>query len=103
MKRFRLAVFFVFYALAELAVPQAPAALEAAAEEAEDIFHLTRRMGLSRSALEPRAPVVACSATVDVASRLTTVPIEPRGPAAPIVVCKIPPPAAESPSASEDH
>lgn len=102
MKRLRLALFFVLYAVAEVTMPHATGPLEAA-EEAEESLHLTRRSDLSRRAPEWRAPAATCSA-VDVASaQPMLIPIERRTPAAPIVVCKIPPPTAESSSAPEDH
>ena len=102
MKRLRLALFFVFYAVAEVTLPHAAGPLEAA-EEAVESLHLTRRLDLSRRASEWRAPAVTCSA-VDVASaQPTMIPIERANPTAPVLVCKIPSASAESPSASEDH
>jgi hypothetical protein len=102
MKRFRLLVCFLFYAVAEITMPQAPGALEAA-EEAEESVHLARRTSLSRHAVARTGPEVAGAAVVRVVSRPSVIPAVARTQLSPAPVRKTPPAFAESASAPEDH
>lgn len=101
MRRFRLLLFFVFYAVAEMTVPHAVNALEAA-EEAEESFRHPRRMRLSVNAALRQAPEIKRATVVVVVPRPIPGVSRARMAAAP-AVRKIPPSFAESPSAPEDH
>jgi hypothetical protein len=101
MRRFRLLLFFVLYAVAEMAVPHAVNALEAVEGTEEGVRHGRRVRPALRAARE-QAPGIERAALVAAAPR--RVPGVPRARvAAAPAIRKIPPLLAESPSAPEDH
>lgn len=101
MRRFRLLLFFVLYAVAEMAVPHAVSALEAVEGAEEGVRH-GRRVRMALHAARGQAPEVQGAIVVVAAPRQVPSVSRARMTTAP-AVRKIPPSSAESPSAPEDH
>jgi hypothetical protein len=101
MKRFRLLLFFVLYAVAEMAVPHAVNALEAVEGAEEGVRH-GRRVRLSLHAARGQAPEIERAVVVAAAPRRAPGVTRARMAVAP-AIRKIPPSLAESSSAPEDH
>jgi hypothetical protein len=101
MRRFRLLLFFVLYAFAEMTVPHTVNALEALEGAEEGVRH-GRRVRLALHAARGQAPEIERAVVVAAVPRRLPGVSRARMAGAP-AIRKIPPSLAESPSAPDDH